>query len=40
MMFIAGFSLGKYGGFSALGTGFSMVALGVVLVMLTIALGG
>jgi len=40
MMFVGGYSLGRYGGFSAIGTGFSMVALGVVLVALTIALGG
>jgi hypothetical protein len=40
MMFLCGYQIGRYGGFSAVRTGLSMVALGVLLVGLTIALGG
>ncbi len=40
MMFIAGYSLGKYAGIGAFRTGSIMVILGVCLVGLTVALGG
>jgi len=40
MLFIAGYSLGHYSGFPPLRFGLTMVALGVLLVALTIALGG
>ncbi len=40
MMFATGWSLGRYTGRSGSRTGFAMVALGVVLVGITIALGG
>jgi hypothetical protein len=40
MMFAAGWSLGRYSGRSGWGTGLGMVALGLVLVGITMALGG
>jgi hypothetical protein len=40
MLFALGYKLGRYGGHHALRSGFSLVALGVVLVLITIALGG
>ena len=40
LMFASGFVLARYGGFSPWRTGLSMVALGVVLVAITVALGG
>jgi len=40
MMFLCGLSLGKYGGFPAMRTGLTMIGLGVLLVGLTISLGG
>ena len=40
LLFASGYLLGRYGGYSAWGTGLSMVVLGAVLVALTIALGG
>ena len=40
MMFLGGYSLGKYAGFSAMLVGLVMVGLGILLVALTIALGG
>jgi hypothetical protein len=40
MMFATGWSLGRYTGRSRWGTALSMVALGIVLVGITIALGG
>ncbi len=40
MLFTAGFTLARYGGFGPWRTGLSMVVLGVVLVAITIALGG
>jgi hypothetical protein len=40
MLFIAGFSLGKYSGFRPWRTGLIMVAIGAILVAITIALGG
>jgi VIT1/CCC1 family predicted Fe2+/Mn2+ transporter len=40
MLFLAGFSLGRYAGLSPLRTGLVMVAVGAVLVGITIALGG
>lgn len=40
LLFASGFALARYGGFHPWRTGFSMVALGVVLVAITIALGG
>ncbi len=39
-LFLAGYSLGKYAGFRPWRSGFVMVAIGVVLVGVTIALGG
>ncbi|HKD12701.1 MAG TPA: VIT1/CCC1 transporter family protein [Thermoanaerobaculia bacterium] len=40
MLFLGGFSLAKYSGFSPWRTGVVMVAIGLVLVAITIALGG
>ncbi|HEX6975919.1 MAG TPA: VIT1/CCC1 transporter family protein [Vicinamibacterales bacterium] len=40
MLFGCGYALGRYGGFNALKTGLAMVLLGVVLVAITIVLGG
>jgi VIT1/CCC1 family predicted Fe2+/Mn2+ transporter len=40
MLFLAGCSLGRYAGHRPLRKGFAMVALGIVLVLLTLALGG
>jgi VIT1/CCC1 family predicted Fe2+/Mn2+ transporter len=40
MLFIAGFELGRYAGLGKWRTGFIMVAIGLVLVGITIALGG
>ena len=40
MLFVMGYLQGRYAGLRPLVSGFSMVALGVVLVALTIALGG
>ena len=40
MMFFAGWALGRYAGFRPLWTGLSMLALGVTMVAVTIALGG
>jgi VIT1/CCC1 family predicted Fe2+/Mn2+ transporter len=40
MLFIAGFALGRYTGAGAIRAGFAMIALGVVLTMAIIALGG
>ncbi len=40
MLFITGWSLGRYTGRSRWGTASSMVAIGIVLVGITIALGG
>jgi len=40
MMFAAGWSLGRYTGRSGWGAGLTMVALGLVLVGITVALGG
>ena len=40
MLFIAGYSLGRHAGYPPWGVGLSMVAIGLVLVGITIALGG
>ena len=40
MLFIAGFALGRYTGAGGIRAGFAMIALGVVLTMAIIALGG
>lgn len=40
LMFIAGWMLAKYGGYNKLIMGFALTLLGIVLVVLTIALGG
>ena len=40
MLFGCGYGLGRYGGYSPWTTGLSMVVLGLVLVGITIALGG
>jgi VIT1/CCC1 family predicted Fe2+/Mn2+ transporter len=40
MLFFVGHSLGKHAGIGAVRTGLAMVAIGVLLVALTIALGG
>ncbi|SAL14331.1 hypothetical protein AWB71_00497 [Caballeronia peredens] len=40
MLFIAGFALGRHTGAGAIKAGFAMIALGVVLTMAIIALGG
>jgi VIT1/CCC1 family predicted Fe2+/Mn2+ transporter len=40
MLFAAGYMLGRHGGYHPWRTGLSMVVLGVVLVAITIALGG
>lgn len=40
MLFIAGFALGRYTGAGAIRAGFAMIALGVVLTVAIIALGG
>jgi VIT1/CCC1 family predicted Fe2+/Mn2+ transporter len=40
MLFVAGLGLGRYAGFRPLRTALAMVALGVLLVVITIALGG
>ena len=40
MLFACGYELGRYGGYRPWSTGLSMVVLGVVLVAITIALGG
>ena len=40
MMFVAGWGLGRHAGFRPLWTGLSMLALGVTMVAVTIALGG
>jgi len=40
MLFLAGFVLGRHAGFGPVRTGLAMVALGVVLVAITMALGG
>jgi len=40
LLFVAGYSLGKYSGHSPWRTGLAMVGVGVVLVAITIALGG
>jgi hypothetical protein len=40
LLFVAGWVLARYSGFRPWRTGFSMVAVGVVLVAITIALGG
>ena len=40
LLFLAGYTLGKYAGFKPIRTGLAMAAIGTVLVSLTIALGG
>jgi hypothetical protein len=40
MLFMAGYSLGRHAGYHPWGVGLSMVAIGLVLVGITIALGG
>lgn len=40
MLFLAGYVLGRHAGFGPVRTGLAMVALGVVLVAITMALGG
>ena len=40
MLLVGGYKLGKYAGFRPWRTGFAMVAVGLVLVAITIALGG
>jgi len=40
MLFIAGFALGRYTGAGAMKAGFAMIALGIVLTMAIIAIGG
>ncbi len=40
MLFMAGYSLGRHAGYSPWGVGLAMVAIGLVLVGITIALGG
>jgi hypothetical protein len=40
MLFTAGFALGRYTGAGAMKAGFAMIALGVVLTIAIIALGG
>jgi len=40
MLYVAGYSLGRHAGMSPARTGLVMVAIGVVLVLVTIALGG
>ena len=40
MLFLAGYSLGRYSGQGSRKMGLTMVAIGVVLVVVTMALGG
>lgn len=40
MLFMTGYSLGRHAGYSPWGVGLAMVAIGLVLVGITIALGG
>jgi VIT1/CCC1 family predicted Fe2+/Mn2+ transporter len=40
MLFVGGYGLGRYAGLRAVSTGLAMVAVGAVLVAITIALGG
>jgi VIT family len=40
LLFLGGYRLGKYAGYSPWRTGLAMVAIGIVLVAITIALGG
>jgi VIT1/CCC1 family predicted Fe2+/Mn2+ transporter len=40
LLFLCGYRLGRYAGYSPWLTGFAMVAIGLALVAITIALGG
>ena len=40
LMFVCGCLLGRYGGYNQVKTGLAMVVPGVILVVITIALGG